>query len=96
MDRFNRKISQSLFYLSLSGETRREKMTTRMTEGCETVGYRPLFSRLAARGFDARSSRARAAPSLNLKKKRDCSQSITFRARGAGVEEERKKFCKRG
>ena len=71
-------------------------MTTRMTEGCETVGCRPLFSRLAARGFDARSSRARAAPSLNLKKKRDCSQSITFRARGAGVEEERKKFCKRG
>ena len=43
-------------------------MTTRVTEGAS-----PRFSRLAA--FAAQRSRGRALPLLNLKKKRDCSQS---------------------
>ena len=42
-------------------------MTTRVTEGAS-----PRFSRLAASPLNAR---ARALPLLNLKKKRDCSQS---------------------
>ena len=47
-------------------------MTTRVTEGAS--GCRPLFSRLAASPLN---SGARALPLLNLKKKRDCSQSKT-------------------
>ena len=39
-------------------------------------GCRPRFSRLAASPLNAR---ARALPLLNLKKKRDCSQSIFSR-----------------
>jgi len=39
-------------------------MTTGVTEGA-----------LVSRGFAAQRSRARALPLLNLKKKRDCSQS---------------------
>ena len=35
---------------------------------------------LASRGFAAQGSRARALPLLNLKKKRDCSQSMSLRA----------------
>ena len=38
----------------------------------EKTGCRPRFSRLAASPLNAR---ARALPLLNLKKKRDCSQS---------------------
>ena len=34
-----------------------------------------LVSRVSSRGFAARPSRTHARPSLNLKKKRDCSQS---------------------
>ena len=48
-------------------------MTTPVTEGAS--GCRPRFLRL--RGFAAQRSRARALPLLNLKKKRDCSQSKT-------------------
>ena len=42
-------------------------------------GCRPRFSRLASRGFAAQHSRGRALPLLNLKKKRDFSQSIFSR-----------------
>ena len=45
-------------------------MTTRVTEGAEEA---PSF--LASRGFSAQRSRARRFLLLNLKKKRDCSQS---------------------
>ena len=54
-------------------------MTTRVTEGAGRerlfflLGLPPSF--LASRGFDAQRSRARALVLLNLKKKRDCSQS---------------------
>ena len=46
-------------------------MTTHVTEGAALVSR---VSRLAALPQNARA-RARALPSLNLKKKRDCSQS---------------------
>ena len=42
-------------------------------------GCRPRFTRLASRGLAAQHSRVRALPLLNLKKKRDCSQSIFSR-----------------
>ena len=47
-------------------------MTTRVAKGRRTGGA-PSF--LASRGFATRHSRVHALPSLNLKKKRDCSQS---------------------
>ena len=48
-------------------------MTTRVTEGTrrENSGCRPRFSRFSR----LRRSRARALPSQNLNKKRDCSQT---------------------
>ena len=55
------------------------RYSTRVTEGARRerhekgkTGCRPRFSRLAASPLNAR---ARALPLLNLKKKRDCSQS---------------------
>ena len=51
----------------------RTQMTTRVTEGARRERP-PSF--LTPRGFAAQRSRARALPVLNLKKKRDCSQSI--------------------
>ena len=52
---------QSLFFLSPSSET------------CATQKWPRAF--LASRGFADRLSRARALPLLNLKRKRDCTQS---------------------
>ena len=66
------------------------QMTTHVTEGAWRgeaqkenlsvffLGCRPRFSHLS-RGFAVRRSRASALPSLNLKKKRDCSQSMLAR-----------------
>ena len=61
-------------------------MTTRVTEGARRERHKKrayLFSSWAAdlvsRGFAVRRSRASALPSLNLKKKRDCSQSMLAR-----------------
>ena len=49
-------------------------MTTRVTEGARRERLPLLF--LASRGFAAQRSCARVLPLLNLKKKRDSSQSI--------------------
>ena len=67
-------------------------MTTRVTEGDRRgttkddsfflLGVPPSF--LASRGFAAQCSRARALPLLNLKKKRDSSQSKAIRKREEG------------
>ena len=54
-------------------------MTTRVTEAAKTGEAAALVScvsRLASRSFAAQRSRARALPLPNLKKRRDCSQSI--------------------
>ena len=48
-------------------------MTTRLTKDARLERQPPSF--LASRGFVARHSRSRSLPSVNLKKKRDCSQS---------------------
>ena len=48
-------------------------MTTRLTKDARLERQPPSF--LASRGFVARRSRSRSLPSVNLKKKRDCSQS---------------------
>ena len=56
-------------------------MTTRVTEGSRRerqTGRERLETGetfLASRGFAAQRSRVRSLPVLNLKKKRDCSQS---------------------
>ena len=85
----------SLFSLSVEQNARDKQMTTRATEGARRerrdkreslfflLGLRPSF--LASRGFAAQRPRAGALPSLNLKKKRGCSQSkdlLTTSARG--------------
>jgi len=63
----------SLFSRSVAQNARDTKMTTRVTEGPRRERHcRPRFSRLAASPLNAR---ARALSLLNLKKKRDCSQS---------------------
>ena len=70
---------QSLFSWSVEQNARDTQMNTRVTEGARRerlfflLGLPPSF--LASRGFAAQRSRARALPLLNLKKKRDCSQS---------------------
>ena len=64
----------SLFSWSVELNARDTQMTTRVTECFFLPGCRPRFSRLAASPLNARSC-ARALPLLNLKKKRDCSQS---------------------
>ena len=48
-------------------------MTTRLTKDARLERQPPSF--LASRGFVARHSRSRSLPSVNPKKKRDCSQS---------------------
>ena len=48
-------------------------MTTRLTKDARLERQPPSF--LASRGFVARHSRSRSLPSVNLKKKRDCSPS---------------------
>ena len=48
-------------------------MTTRLTKDARLERQPPSF--LASRGFVARHSRSRSLPSVNLKKKRECSQS---------------------
>ena len=58
----------SLFSWSAEQNVRDTQITTRVTKGARLP---PSF--LAPRGFAAR--RSPALPSLNLKKKRDCSQS---------------------
>ena len=58
-------VSSLSFFL-----VRREKRT----RDANNYARRHRFSRLLASQLDARA-RARALPSLNLKKKRDCSQS---------------------
>ena len=61
---------QSLFFLGPPEQNARDtQMTTRVTERLP-----PWF--LASRGFAAQHSCGRALPLLNLKKTRDCSQSI--------------------
>ena len=69
----------SLFSWSVEQNARDTQMTTRVTEGARRerlfflLGLPPSF--LVSGGFAAQSSRARALPLLNLKKKRDYSQS---------------------
>ena len=61
---------QSLVFLGPSEQNARDtQMATRVTERLP-----PSF--LASRGFAAQHSRGRALSLLNLKEKRDCSQSI--------------------
>ena len=62
----------SLFSWSVEQIARDTQLTTRVTEGARRERP-PSF--LASRGFAAQRSRARALLLLNLKKKRDCSQS---------------------
>ena len=72
-------------------------MTTRVTEGDRRsttkddsfflLGVPPSF--LASRGFAAQCSRAHALPLLNLKKKRDSSQSKEIRKREEGPPDDR-------
>ena len=50
-------------------------MTTRVTEGARRERHDKRETSRKARGCGPRFSRARALPLLNLKKKRDCSQS---------------------
>ena len=63
----------SLFSWSVEQNHRDTPMTTCVTGGARLLGLPPSF--LASRGFAAQRSSARALPLLNLKKKRDCSQS---------------------
>ena len=63
----------SLFSWSIEQNARDTQLTTRVTEGARQESQ--LAREEATRGFVARRSRARVLPSLNLKKKRDCSQS---------------------
>ena len=63
----------SIFFWSVEQNARDTQMTTRVIEGARRERLPPLF--LASRGFIAQRSRARTLPLLNLKKKRDCSQS---------------------
>ena len=96
MDRFNRKISilRAVSLLSLSVERNASSENDHAHDSRVRHGVLPP-SFLASRGSQLRRSKLPHACSP-LKKKRDCSQAITFRARGAGVEVDRKKFCKRG
>ena len=73
---------QSLFFCSPSSKTRDTQMATRVTAGARRERHEKrdsLFSSRAAalvsRVSRLRRSRERAFLSLNLKKKRDCSQS---------------------
>ena len=66
----------SLLSWSVEQNARDTQMTTRVTEGARRERLLPLF--LASRYFAAQCSRARPLPLLNLKKKRDCSQSSVF------------------
>ena len=61
------------FFWSVEQNARDMQMTTRVTENTRRERLPPSF--LASRGFAAQRSCARALPLLNLKKKRDCSQS---------------------
>ena len=67
---------QSLFFLGPSSKTCEIRKWPR-------AWLRPSF--LASRGFAARRSRSLALPSLNLKKRRDCSQSIRLLRRKPGL-----------
>ena len=80
----HRRRAVSLFSWSVEENARDTQMTTRVTEGARRERHdkrRLLFlfglppSFLASRDFVAQCSRARAPPFLNLKKKRDSSQS---------------------
>ena len=80
----HRRRAVSLFSWSVEENARDTQMTTRETEGARRERHdkrRLLFlfglppSFLASRDFVAQSSRARTPPFLNLKKKRDSSQS---------------------
>ena len=70
--RESRLPAVSLFSWSVE-QNAQTQMTTCVTEG-ERRERSPSF--LVPRGFATQRSRARALPVLNLKKKRDCSQSI--------------------
>ena len=61
------------FFWSVEQNARDMQMTTRVTESTRRERLPPSF--LASRGFAAQRSCACALPLLNLKKKRDCSQS---------------------
>ena len=68
---------QSLFFLGPSSKTPETRKWPRAwLKVRDGRGCRPCFSRLASRSFTAQRSRARALPLPNLKKRRDCSQSI--------------------
>ena len=73
--RINRLRAVSLFSWSVEQNARDTQMTTRVTEGARRERHGLPFSFLTSRGFAAERSRARALPLINLKKKRDCSQS---------------------
>ena len=62
-----------LFSWSVEQNVRDTQMTTRLTKDARLERQPPSF--LASRGFVARHSRSRSLPSVNPKKKRDCSQS---------------------
>ena len=70
---------QSLLFLGPSSKTPETRkwprawLKSRDGRGFFLFGLPPSF--LASRGFAAQRSRARALPFLNLKNKRDCSQS---------------------
>ena len=69
-----------LFSWSVEQNARDTQMKTRMTEGARQKRHEIFLlglppSILMSRGFTVQHSRARALPSLNLKKQIDCSQS---------------------
>ena len=81
----------SLFSWSVEQNARDTQMTTHVTEGARRVRHDALFfllglppSFLASRGFAAQRSRACALPLLNLRKKRECSQSTHVCAKPFG------------
>ena len=76
---------QSIFFLSPSSKTPETREWPRATEGPRRERHEKrvsLFSSRAA-ALVSQRSRARALPLLNLKKKRDCSQSIETSTREA-------------
>ena len=83
---FFRLRAVSLFSWSVEQNVQNTQMTTRVTEGARRERHDNLFSgcrpRFSSRVLRLRrSTLARACtPLLNLKKKRDCSQSSPFLA----------------
>ena len=73
---FSRLRAVSLFSWFVEKNARDTQMTTRVTEGARRERHEKRESLFSLLGLQR--SRARALPLLNLKKRRDCSQSNVF------------------